>query len=122
MALNVPSLYFGWYLTMGWVDTVQHFLGGLLVAMFMAGYFRDHFLPKSNLNNALLVIGASIFVGVFWEFAEYIANQTLIEPFQKWFGIKAYFMGDLNDTVVDLMMDTMGAITTCLFILRKRST
>jgi hypothetical protein len=111
MATNLPSLYFGLYLKFDWVDTFQHFLGGFFVAMLMTGYLKDHFLSGKTIQNILIVTGATIFIGVVWEFAEYIANQTLIEPFQRWFGIKAYFMGDLRDTMLDLLMDTLGSLS-----------
>lgn len=74
-------------------------------------YLKDHFLPNSLIKNTLILAGATVFIGVIWEFAEYIANQTLIEPFYNWFGIRAYFMGDLNDTIGDLTLDTLGGLT-----------
>lgn len=79
--------------------------------MFMAGYLKDRLVPKINIKNMLIVVGATLFVGVTWEFAEYIANQILIGPFYRWFGIRAYFIGDLPDTINDLLMDTLGALT-----------
>jgi uncharacterized membrane protein YjdF len=113
---NIPSLYYGIYLDHAWFDTAQHFLGGFFVAMLMAGYLKDH-LTEDKLKNALIVVGATIFIGVIWEFSEYIANQTLVEPFYRWFGIRAYFMGDLQDTIMDLLMDTLGGMT--LFIVHS---
>ena len=108
--INLPSLYFGWYLKRDWVDIALHFAGGFFVAMFMADYLKDRLVSGQWIKNMLIVIGATIFIGVVWEFAEFIANQTLVEPFYRWFGIKAYFMGDLPDTVNDLLMDTLGGL------------
>lgn len=79
------------------------------MAMFMAYYLDEHLTGKRKLKNALIIIGATVFIGVLWEFAEFIANQTLIEPFYKYFGVRTYFMGDLNDTMGDLFMDVVGA-------------
>lgn len=106
---NLPSLYYGWYLDMPWVDVVQHFIGGFLVAMFMTAYLGENISGRSFLKNMLIVVGATTFVGVIWEFSEFIANQTLIEPFYRWFEIRAYFMGDLKDTMSDLLMDILGS-------------
>lgn len=109
--INLPSLYYGWYLKWWWLDIALHFSGGFFTAMFMAHYLKNHLLPEEKIKNALIVIGATVFVGVIWEFAEYIANQTLTEPIYKYLGIKAYFMGDLKDTVMDLLLDILGGLT-----------
>ena len=84
------------------------------MAMFMAYYLKDRLAPEVNIKNILIVVGATLFVGVVWEFAEFIANQILIEPFYRWFGIRTYFMGDLKDTINDLLMDTLGSLTFTL--------
>lgn len=111
---NIPSIYYGWYLDHLWFDSTQHFLGGFFVALFFGYYLKDHLLPNKKLNNALIIIGATIFIGVVWEFAEYIANQTLVIPTKQYLGINAYFMGDLKDTVADLLLDILGALTIYL--------
>ena len=77
--------------------------------MFMADYLRDN-LIKSWVKNLIVIVGATILVGVLWEFGEYIANQTLIDYFYQKFQLHVYFMGDLRDTVGDLAMDISGAI------------
>ena len=120
--INIFSLYYGWYLEWDWFDITMHSLGGFFIAMFMASYLKDRLVPKIDVKNILIVVGATLFVGVIWEFAEFIANQVLIEPFYRWFGIRTYFMGDLKDTINDLLMDTLGALTfmSLLFFSKKR--
>lgn len=113
---NIPSLYYSLYIHWWWFDTAQHFLGGFFVAMFMYYYLKSHLLDGNLIKNVLIVTGATVLIGVVWEFAEYIANQTLIEPFYRWFEIRAYFMGDLQDTVKDLAMDTLGALVLYIFL------
>lgn len=108
---NIPSIYYGWYLQFTWFDTAQHFLGGFFVAMLMVAYLKDHLIKGEWIKNTLVIAGATIFIGVVWEFAEYIANQTLAEPLYRWAGIRAYFMGDLDDTVKDLILDTLGGLS-----------
>jgi uncharacterized membrane protein YjdF len=121
-AVNAVGLYYGWYLEHFWFDMLLHFLGGFFIAMLMAGYLKEHF-GGSKLKNILVILGATAFIGVIWEFTEYIANQTLTEPTYKYFGIRAYFMGDLDDTVNDLMMDILGGtLLSSLHLLRRRDT
>ena len=119
--VNIPSLYYGWYLKFNWVDVILHFLGGFFVAMFMADYLKDRFIPREWIKNTLIIAGATIFIGVVWEFAEFIANQTLAKLLYRWFSIMGYFMGDLNDTVLDLLMDIIGSLTlTSFYSLKNR--
>ena len=117
----IPSTYYGWFIRFWWVDVVQHFLGGFFLAMLFAHYLKDNFVEGKKLQNILIVIGATIFIGVVWEFAEYIGNQTLINPIYKYFHIRTYFMGDLRDTVKDLLMDILGALTYSLHFFRSRN-
>jgi hypothetical protein len=120
---NVASMYYGWYLNYWWFDIVQHLLGGFFVAMFMAFYLEDRLVAGDWIKNLLIIVGVTVFIGVVWEFAEYIANQTLIEPTYKWFGIRAYFIGDLNDTILDLAVDILGAsLFSISHFLRRRET
>ena len=94
-----------------------HFLGGFFVAMFMVYYLADVKTP-SKLKRYLVLTGAVILVGVVWEFAEYLASQILAESLYNNFGFRAYFIGDLDDTINDLLMDILGAISF-LAIFRK---
>ena len=122
--VNILSLYYGWYLDYSWSDQILHFSGGFFVAMFFSAYLKDHLPADSKLKNTLIILGAVSFIGVTWEFAEYLANQTLIEPIYKNFGVRAYFMGDMDDTINDLLMDILGAglFSFILHSLRSRKT
>lgn len=91
------------------------------MAMLMANYLKDHLLPREKIKTLLIIVGATVFMGVVWEFSEYIANQTLIEPLYKYFGVKGYFIGDLEDTLSDLLMDILGAIGFVLFFLNRKN-
>ena len=119
--IDIPSIYYGWYLYWSWVDIFLHFAGGFFVALFMADYLKNHFLAGKLIQNILIIVGATVFIGVIWEFAEHLANQTLIEPAQKYLDVNAYFMGDLQDTVLDLLMDILGALTLCPFIFLSKN-
>jgi hypothetical protein len=102
---------------------IHHFLGGFFVAMLMWHYLKITELRISNfelniLKKYLILAGAVSFVGIVWEFAEYSASQTLIEPIYNKFGIRAYFIGNLDDTINDLLMDIVGALAFIFFIKR----
>jgi len=92
------------------------------VAMFMTYYLGGIFKLRitdyelTTLKKYLIIVGAVSFIGVVWEFAEYAAAQTLIEPLYNNFGVRAYFIGDLNDTIKDLLMDIVGAFAWLLFL------
>lgn len=119
---NLIGMYYGMYQTW-WFDMIHHFLGGFFVAMLMVNYLKIKELRISNLELGLLkkyliILGAVSFIGVVWEFTEYLASQTLIEPLYDNFGIRAYFIGDLDDTMNDLLMDVVGALSW-LAVFRK---
>lgn len=108
--INGFGMYYDWY-EFFWFDLVLHFLGGFFVALLMVEYLKPHFLPSSKITNILILVGATAFIGVVWEFAEYIAHIALREPLHASFGISTYFIGDLDDTIEDLLMDILGAMT-----------
>lgn len=114
-ASNIAGMYFNMYRTW-WFDMAHHFLGGFFVAMLMVHYLEAGELGVRNqgleiIKKYLIILGAVSFIGIVWEFAEYLAAQTLIEPLYDNFGFKAYFIGDLDDTINDLLMDILGAFT-----------
>ena len=116
---NVPSLYYSLYLTFSWFDTIQHLMGGFLIAMLFSEYLKENFRENKPIHNILIVVGSTIFIGVVWEFLEYIANQTLIDPLYRKFQIRAYFMGDLEDTIKDMANDIIGGLIASLIFIRR---
>ena len=113
---NLIGIYYGMYMTW-WFDMSHHFLGGFFVSMLIFHYLSG-VKTSSKLKDYLIIIGAVSFIGVVWEFAEYLASQTLIEPLYTHFGFRAYFIGDLDDTINDLLMDILGGFTF-IFLRRK---
>ena len=120
---NLVGMYFGMYMYW-WFDMIHHFLGGFFVAMLMVHYLKVEELRIKNnelgiIKKCLIMVGVVSFIGVIWELAEYLASQTLIEPMYKYFQIKAYFIGDLDDTINDLLMDILGAFAWLAVSKRK---
>jgi len=114
---NLVGIYFRFY-EYWWFDMSLHFLGGFFMAMLFGTYFANTNFPSKK-ERWLAVVGAATFIGVVWEFAEYTAAQTLIEPLYNNFGFRAYFIGDLDDTINDLLMDIVGALTFSVLWLHK---
>lgn len=92
------------------------------MAMLFSIYLKNHLLDNSRIKNTLIILGVVSFIGITWEFAEYIANVVLSPIIFNAFAIKTYFMGDLNDTVSDLLMDILGAGAFSLHSFGSRKT
>lgn len=91
------------------------------MAMLFSAYLKNHLLDRSKLKNTLIILGVVSFVGVTWEFVEYIANVILSPIIYDLFAVKTYFMGNLNDTINDLLMDVLGAaMFVLLHLFRSR--
>lgn len=118
--INIPSIYYDWYITWPWFDMVLHFSGGFFMAMFMWHWLKGY-LGKNWFKNIIILSGVVALVGISWEFLEYFGNQFLVEPIYEAFELRVYFIGDLNDTLIDLFLDTSGAIIYfILHTLRRR--
>ena len=100
-------------------DVILHFFGGFFVAMFFYDYLKEYTEKKaSKLKKLLIITGATVFTGVIWEFSEYIASYFLSDYLLTKYNLICC-MGNLNDTVNDLLMDIIGAIA--FMILRDKS-
>lgn len=86
---------------------IHHYLGGFFVAMFFYGYLSE-IMFSSNIKTHkkwIIIIGTTLFIGVLWEFLEYLGTFSQINYL-------SYFkIGDLADTLADLLVDALGAIT-----------
>lgn len=98
-----------WYIEIG--NTYFHFIGGLGIALLVASYYATQFGKLSQLLRFFCVLGMTIGVGVLWEFHEYVLGQILPVSLQ----------GDLDDTMKDLLMDTLGGVVGALYSFRSRN-
>src|SRR3989344_2843824 len=92
----IAGMYYDFY-EYWWFDVILHFLGGFFVAMLMVHYLKITELRITNyeltaIKGYLIIVGAVSFIGVVWEFAEYLASLTLIESFYNNFGVKTSFI------------------------------
>lgn len=125
LALNFVGMYNQWYLKHNWFNQLEHFSGGFFVAMLFSAYLKNHLLNNAKLKNTLILVSTVAFMGAIWEFSEYIASLTLVNPIYNHFHIRTYFIGDLDDTLNDLLLDILGAIlftTTFLHPFRSSET
>jgi hypothetical protein len=83
-------------------NTLHHFAGGFFVALFMYGYLYEIVSAKDIplIKKWLVIIGATLLVGVIWEVTEWIGSYY-DSPYMS--------IGSLNDTILDLGSDTIGA-------------
>jgi uncharacterized membrane protein YjdF len=97
-----------WYYTAPWLDLTTHFLEGLWAALvilwlvFRSGYVQA--IPFSKSNALLVTLISIVSIGMLWEL------------FELWTGILVDEMY-LSDTILDALMDTLGALVGLLIIL-----
>jgi VanZ family protein len=100
--LNKLALVNFWFWKYWWYDIMMHFLGGLWVGMMFLWffYFSNIFekFDKSFLNIVFASILSVWIIGVGWE------------VFEVWADPQYFREGYVFDTVLDLIMDTLGAI------------
>jgi len=99
--------FLGLYKTLPHFDSLVHFLGGLWVALVIAGFGetrpRFSIVKGGAFFNFLVLVSLTLSIGVFWEFFEFILYKTAFlihrPPLaQTW-----------PDTLSDLFFDIVGA-------------
>lgn len=105
MALSL-SLYW----TVIWFDIMMHFLGGALIALITLFFIYDpkffNFSDKKPVVIFFTAISITLIIGMGWE---------LWELYMKFADVYA----DRLDTGLDLIMDTLGAISVCIYSKNK---
>lgn len=92
------------------VDIFLHFLGGFFVALFFIGRFRKALIAERSLvGDLIIIVGASLIVGVGWEFFEFTLGWFL-----PCVDDCLFRGGGLFDTLKDLVVDSFGAF--CMFL------
>ncbi len=86
------------------LDLLMHFIGGAVMAFFLHrtsinASLIGLFGPHHPITHRLLVFTATCAVALFWEFAEFIADQTL----------GTHSQAGLADTLGDLLFGVIGA-------------
>lgn len=104
LAILFPYVLFGiahdYLWGVAWFSAIAHFLGGLWAVFFFAWWLDVLRLPR----NLVLVVVATLVLGVCWEIFEYAIGAT-------------HFPVDTVDTMADICMDVVGA-SAGAFIMR----
>ena len=88
----------------------MHFLGGLIIGLISIFIFYTSGLVNLKKENTLIVfittIGFVLIVGMGWELWEIFVGFTSI-------------LKDQTDTIIDLIMDTVGALASIFYFKNK---
>ena len=95
LGLHLMGIYFYLYWTVSWFDILLHFLGGLSLGVFFIWLFG---LRERSYKTLFLVVLFIVIIGVGWEIFEYINN--IAKSTEEY----------VPDTILDLVMDTAGAV------------
>jgi hypothetical protein len=109
--LHYFALSYFLYWTVDWFDILMHFLGGFwvaIVAAYLIYFFSStkddnygvKYIKEHKILFFLSLVGATLIVGLTWELWEVFVGFTDT-------------LNDLGDTILDVVMDTIGAI--CAF-------
>ena len=123
--LVVVNIVFGFmlnfYLKFWFFDMILHFSGGLGVALFARYYFAKDLKSISGFGLFIFLVSFGVTVGVFWEFLEF--GISIISKWTAGSLNSIDFFGGAEDTISDLLMDTLGAFTLAvLHFFRQRKT
>ncbi len=108
--------YFGLYYSIPYFDKAMHVIGGVVAAWFVLALLQEEITHMAGWKQALIIISVTAFIGIVWEWAEYLSQYTKQDYplFYKYFS-----GGDLPDTLTDIVADTAGAIVTTVVALKK---
>ena len=102
------------YLSHKWFDIPLHYFGGFFTAMLLLDYLELGGYRR-RFKQIFILSSAVIFVGVFWEFFEFIMAGLFNEQARAYLGdSRISLIGDLDDTIFDLALDFLGAFTYSL--------
>ncbi len=110
--VHALAVIFGWYHSHPWIDIPQHFFGGVLAALifYWINSRYPHFLKlvPGVLPPLLLVLSWAVFLGVLFEFAEFLYDRIAVDYLNL---AHRYTQLGLADTMGDLFLDILGALS-----------
>ena len=103
--MHYAALKFYFYWTISWFDILMHLMGGYLIGLIAISLLLN-FLNNEIKNNKkiilILVLSFVLIIGLGWELWELFMNFSNI-------------LEDKLDTVVDIIMDTIGGYFAFLY-------
>ncbi len=104
------------------LDKIVHLIGGGMLALFAYSVYEN--CRESNKLTLfwlfVLIFSVSMMLGGMWEICEYVVDELFDSNAQRYFGL--YGHDALNDTMLDLICDFVGAIvgaTIAVFVEKK---
>ncbi|MEK7179056.1 MAG: hypothetical protein AAB727_02255 [Patescibacteria group bacterium] len=113
-AVHILGMYLYWYWRIPWLDLIAHFGGGVWAGGMSLLFFYEFKRRKMAslpgvFMSAIFVFASVVVIGVAWELFEIaIRSVSLAEP------------GYWQDTIVDLIADTTGALTAVWYFFVRR--
>jgi len=107
--LHSIAIMFVLYWMVWWTDLLMHFLGGLWIAFLTAWVIVVLKKSVSIRQISTILVASVLVVGVSWEVFEVLTHSTGTTNATFW-----------SDTVSDLCMDVLGALTAIFIIRNKR--
>lgn len=106
LALHTAAEFLYWYWLYPWFDLLTHFLGGVCVGLgvlwfFFGSKYSKEYVWTPRKGVAFVLVGIAV-VGLAWEAYEVVTHLLFSVPFEK---------GYVLDSSIDLVMDTLGALT-----------
>lgn len=96
---------------LSWLDIPMHLAGGAFAAWWAMLSIRQLADKEfGRLRSLILVLGIAAFVGVGWEFFEWIGDHTLVQ----WYALPIVQL-TLADTMSDLLFDLLGGAAIFFF-------
>lgn len=107
----------GWYDAIPFFDKLLHFSGGIIAGWISYIFMRRYVASAPRLVQGLFVLSGTALIGISWEFAEYLSSAL-----DFYLAIEGYlYIGDLRDTIFDLVMDLTGGGLAALWHIKTRS-
>lgn len=111
-----PTEWFNLY-DVKYFDKLMHFSGGVISAWFFSIFLRKEFVVSSKFRATIIIVSIAGLTGVLWEFAEYISSAYVSQIAPT---IARYvFIGDLTDTIGDILLDLTGGLSFAVFYIFK---
>jgi len=108
-----------WYTNVPYYDKFVHFMLpmfiGLIGFLIIYTLYLNKKLIATKTTMVVLIVLVTLGVGAAWELVEYASDEILYPRIEGWHHFQGSLTEDaLHDTMNDLIMDTLGALTGAL--------
>jgi hypothetical protein len=103
-----PAQAVGIYDTFPNFDSILHLSGGFIIAWFFGQYFKSQLSNLIQWQRIFFLISFGASIGIAWEFAEFLSSMAGPDTFPIIYN--HFHIGNLSDTLGDLLADMTGAL------------